>query len=180
MRPFPPILSLFIALAACEARIGKGGEEAAATGGGAAGPAPATAEGKAEAGQFSIKAPGIDLKLDIPSGVADKAEIDSDSEILYPGSSLSGMHIEAGDQAGGRDNNEVELRFVSGDAPAKIVAWYRDPARAADFSVTSARPEGDGFAIVGKQADGRDGFTVKLSPRGGGGTEGRMILSQGG
>jgi hypothetical protein len=163
-------------LAACDAKIGKDeGESQGATEG--AGPA---AEGKAEEGRLSIKGPGFDLKIAIPKGAADRAEVDSDSGLLYPGAALSGMHIEAGgSHASGKKKSGVELRFTSADTPDKLVAWYRDPARAGDFSVSSAAREGPSFVISGNQKSDGDGFKVRLSPGNGGGTEGRLTLNEG-
>ncbi|MFC7498932.1 hypothetical protein ACFQRC_06830 [Enterovirga sp. GCM10030262] len=166
-------------LAACEAKIGK--EDAAAPTADADGAREEiSAEGKAEEGQFSINAPGFDLKFDIPDGLAERAEVESDSDILYPGSSLSGLHIEAGERSDGRDRGAVELRFASADAPDKIAAWYRDPARAAVLTIASAGREGDDTVIRGTQKEDGDPFTVRLSPASGGGTDGRLVFSDAG
>jgi hypothetical protein len=101
-------------LAACEAKIGKDDgapKEGAPTGA-------AAAEGKAEDGRFSIKGPGFDMKIAIPKGVADRAEVDSDSGLLYPGAALSGMHIEASGSGAPADKNSgVELRFSQRGCP---------------------------------------------------------------
>jgi hypothetical protein len=175
--PLIAVLS-FAALAACEAKIGpsadKGGEPAKAA-------APVSAEGKAEEGQFSIKAPGFDLKLDIPDAVAANSQLDSDSKIFYPGASLSGMHVEAGQRSGGAANGEgngaVELRFTTADAPDKVAAWYRDPARRSGFTIASDTRDGEAFIIAGKQVEGDEDFTVRLAPRSGGGTDGRLLLT---
>jgi hypothetical protein len=163
-------------LAACEAKVGK--DEGAARDGAAAGGA--AVDGKAEDGRFSIKAPGFDMKIAIPKGVADRAGMNSDSGLLYPGAALSGMHIEAGgSDAPAEKNSGVELRFTSTDAPEKIAAWYRDSARAEGFTVGSATREGTAFVIAGTQKSDGDGFKVRLSPGTGGGTEGRLALSEG-
>lgn len=169
-----PILAAIALLAGCEAKIGKDADQGAA-----AAPANQTqvsAEGKAEAGQFSIKAPGLDLKLDIPDALQKRAAIDSDSEILYPGATLAGMHVEAGSEKGGRNESAVELRFTAGDAPAKVADWYRDPARKSGFAVTSVKQQGAGYVIAGTETGDGDPFTVHLDAALGGGTEGRLIL----
>jgi hypothetical protein len=164
-------------LCACEAKIGKnadaeGGATAARNGNAGASPA----EGKAEEGSFSIDAPGFDMKIAIPEGMANRTNVDSDSDILYPGSTLSGMHVEAdkdGGAKGGRSG--VELRFTSADAPDKIAAWYREPGRS--FAVASAAREGEGYVISGTEKGDGDPFTVRLAPKNGGGTEGRLALT---
>ena len=161
-------------LGACEAKIGKHAEEPEAKAGTDTGKV--TAEGKAAEGEFSINTPGFDMKIDIPSGLADRAEIDN-GDIVYPGSTLSGMHVEAREDRGGKDaKSAVELRFTNADAPEKIAAWYRDSARAKDFSVASAGRNGATYVIDGIQADDGDAFKLYLSPRAGGGTDGRLVL----
>jgi hypothetical protein len=87
---------------------------------------------------------------------------------------LSGMHVEARDRGeGGRST--VELRFTSTDAPAKVAAWYRDPARASEFSVGSASQAGGVITIAGTEKEDGDPFELSLSPRGAG-TEGLLKL----
>lgn len=170
IKPFAALASIAL-LAACEAKIGKSGDNEAAAA--ANGSAEVSADGKAEEGQFSLKAPGIDLKIDIPKGLAEDANLESDGEILYPGSKLSGMHVEGGDQKGA-----VELRFTSVDPPDRIAAWYRDPARADQLSIGSASKQGAAYTIVGVQKSDQDPFTVRLNPASGGGTDGRLVLAE--
>jgi len=160
--PFALIMTLAL-LTACEARVGKEDAAADANSSGEASP-----EGKAEEGQLSIKAPGFDLKLDIPDAI--NADTDRDSDIFYPGAKVSGLHIE-GDRSGGG----VELAFATTDAPDKVAAWYRDPARADAFAVSSAAREGAGYRIEATQKDDGDPFTVKIAPRGTG-TDGRLVF----
>lgn len=168
-------LALVAMLGACEAKIGKHADEpegnaTAATAG------QVSAEGKSKEGEFSIKAPGFDMKVDIPTGLANRAEIDN-GDIIYPDSTLSGMHVEARDHKGAdHDKSAVELRFTNADAPETIAAWYRDSARAKHFSVASAARQGTTYVIEGVEADDGDAFKVYLSPRAGGGTDGRLVL----
>ena len=170
------MLSLMCTLAllsACEVNVHKDKNEAAAKGDHKA---VASAEGKAKEGQFSIDTPGFDIKIDIPAGVVSHA--DSDSDVIYPGSKLSGMHIE-GSKSGvdGNGNAGIELRFTTADAAEKVAAWYRDPARASGFAVSGIRREGAAMVITGTEKEDGEPFTLRLSPRSGGGTEGRLTLS---
>lgn len=162
-----PALAALILLPGCEARIGQDGdgEKTAADG---------NVAGEAEEGRFSIEAPGFAMKIDIPESIAESADVDSDSGILYPGSKLSGMHIEASDDKAG--SSGVELRFTSPDTPDRIAAWYRDPARAADFTIASAAREGDAILIRGTEKDDGDPFALRLTPRQGGGSDARLTL----
>jgi hypothetical protein len=158
-------------LGACEMKVGKDEEGAKA--------APATqkaadapAAGKAEQGQFTMKGPGFDMKIDIPKDVASRADADGDNDLLYPGASISGMHIEAAQPSSG-----VEMRFATPDAPQKVAAWYRDPARDNGFQIRSASQDGEAVLISGTQKSDGDSFSVRLSPAAGGGTDGRLTLS---
>ena len=155
-------------LAACEMKVG-GDEKAEAGKQGAA----ASAEGKSEQGSISIDAPGFDMKLNIPEAL--QAQVGADGEMLYPGSKLAGLHVQANDGSGAGEDS-VELRFTTADAPAKVAAWYRDPNQAKELNVASAEQQGQGYRITGTSKGGSDPFTVTLTPATGGGTEGRIVL----
>ena len=161
-------------LAACDAGGEPDKEEAAAP---SAEPSGSPAEGKAEEGRMSIKGPGFDFKINIPEGMQSDATEDNDG-LLYPGAKMSGMHVEAGP---GRDNagaaSGVELRFTSADPVEKLAAWYRDPARKETFNVASASREGKAVLLTGTQKGEGDPFSLRLAPASGGGTEGRLTLS---
>lgn len=164
-------LAAGVMVAGCEAKIGR--DDAADQAKDAA-PGPRSAEGKSEDGTFSIDAPGFDLKFNLPKGLVDNTVINNDNgEILYPGSQLRGLHVEGGDKGRG---DGVELRFSTGDDPAKVAGWYRDPARRDKLTIADARAEGAGFLLTGTQVKDGDPFTLHLAPRGGGGTDGRMVL----
>ena len=169
MNPFrllPLAAAAALALTACEARFGNDADPA---GNG-------SAQGKAEEGRLSIHAPGFDMKISIPEGIRREAGIDDDSGVIYPNSTLSGMHVEGG-RDDTRSDGQVELAFTSADAPDLIARWYQDPARAQHFAVATANREGPAFVIAGTTRD-RDGdFRVHLTPRQGGGTEARVLLS---
>jgi hypothetical protein len=154
-------------LGACEMKVGKDEEPAAKGEQQAARDQPAA--GKAEEGRFSVKVPGFDMKVNLPQGVA---ETEGGNDLFYPGAAISGLHIEAAKPSSG-----VELRFTSADAPAKVAAWYRDPARANGFRISSAKQDGEAVLITGTQKSDGDPFSVRLSPGSGGGTEGRLTLS---
>ena len=157
-----------LALAGCEARLGNHAEpETNRTGG---------AGGKAEEGRLSVHAPGFDLKINIPEGIRREADMEGDSDIIYPNSRFSGMHVEGG-RDDSRSDGEVELAFTSVDAPELVARWYQDPARAADFTVAATSRDGPAFVIAGTTTGNDGNFSVRLSPRAGGGTEGRVVLS---
>lgn len=152
-------------LTACEARIGN--DAAQSTG---------SAEGRSEEGQVSISTNGFEMKINIPEGLRREAEIRDAGGIIYPGSRMSGLHVEGGER-GGNGRDEVEIRFTSADAPETLERWYRDPARAADFTTGQAAREGDAFVISGTRREDGGAFRIRLTPRDGGGTDGRAVLT---
>ncbi|MFN3945722.1 MAG: hypothetical protein ACK4K7_12420 [Allosphingosinicella sp.] len=158
-------------IAGCEARIG-GGEEQAG-GEGAAANASVSAEGKAEDGRVSIKAPGLDLSINIPDAIARRAVADAESKVVPPGARFGGMHVEGGGEGG---QGEVELRFAVADPPEAVAAWYRDPARSGDFTVGESRREGDATVLTGVTGTDANPFTARLAPGAGGGTDIRLLL----
>jgi predicted small secreted protein len=157
-----------LVLAACEARIGNDvqpGDNG-------------SAENKAVEGQVSINAPGVQMKIDIPEGLRHEAGIRDDNGLIYPGSTMSGMHVEGGrDGEPGRSEGEVELRFASTDGPDRVAHWYQDPARAGDFTISSATRDGAAYVFAGIRKGGDGHFRVRLAPHQGGGTDGRVLLS---
>lgn len=151
-------------MAGCEAKIGSDADKAGSAGG-------TTAEGKAEQDVVSIKAPGVDIKVNVPEAMRD--DINSDGDMLYPGSNFGGMHIEAGGK--GPDKGGVEIRFNSTDAPDKVAAWYRDPARK-DFKVEGERRDGGAIVLNGHESDDNSAFILRLTPGIGGGTDAALSI----
>jgi hypothetical protein len=131
--------------------------------------------GTAEANTLSLEAPGVDVKLDIPS--IEKfatVEAGSDSDLLYPGSQLGALHIDARDNDG-----RVELRFTSSDSLDLVTRWYRDPGRSEHFTIESDRRDGSAHVLDGRSRDGGGRFRLRLEPNAGGGTAGRLVFAEG-
>jgi hypothetical protein len=137
---------------------------------------PVSAEGKAEEGKISLKMPGVDMTISLPKGVADEARAERDSKLLYPGATLRGMAIVAGPDSDKSSDSEVEIRFSTPDAVEKVAAWYRDPARAEGFQLQRAAKEGDSWTVAGVQKRDEHEFKLRLSPRPGAGTNGRLTI----
>ncbi len=135
-----------------------------------------SAEGKAEEGKISLKMPGVDMTLSLPKGVADEARAERDSKLLYPGSTLRGMAVAAGPDSDKSGDSEVEIRFSTLDPLDKVAAWYRDPARSDGFQLQSAAKEGDSWLVTGVQKRDEHRFKLRLSPRTGQGTNGRLTV----
>jgi hypothetical protein len=160
-----PAAAAALALTACEARFGN---DAAPTNG--------SAENKAEEGQVSINAPGVQMKIDIPESLRREMHMNDDSGLIYPAARMSGVHVEGGREQD-KSDGEVELRFNSTDAPDVVARWYQDPARAADFTIASATRDGAAYVFAGTKKDGDGRFRIHLTARAGGGTDGRVLLS---
>ena len=155
-------------LAACEARIGNDAPPVAEN---------ATAAGRAEDGRLTIEAPGFNMSVSIPEGLRSEANMDDDNELIYPGSTFGGIHVQGGtDRGGGERGGEVELRFSTADAVDRVTAWYRDPARGEEINIASAARDGASVVLTGTGRTDHDRFTLRLTPRQGGGTEARLLL----
>ncbi|HEX8467306.1 MAG TPA: hypothetical protein VF620_05835 [Allosphingosinicella sp.] len=135
-----------------------------------------SAEGKAEEGKISLKMPGVDMTLSLPKGVANQARTERDSKLLYPGATLRGMAIAAGPDSDKSGDSEVEIRFSTPDPVDRVAAWYRDPARAEGFQLQKAAREGDSWLVAGVQKRDDHRFKLRLSPRPGAGTDGRLTV----
>lgn len=164
------VLAAAVSLCACDAKIDSDEADNQAAN------FQVSAEGKAEEGKISVKAPGFDLAISLPKEIAEEARAEHDSKILYPGAALRGMAIAAGPGAGKSGDSEVEIRFSTPDPPARVVAWYRDPARADGFRLERAVKEGDAYVVSGIQKRDAHRFKLRLGPRSDGGTDGRLTV----
>ena len=170
MRKLVPIALAATLLGACEARFGNDAGEVAAN---------ATAEGRAEEGRLTVEAPGFNLSVRIPDSVRAEAGMNDEHSLIYPGAALGGVHVQGRPDGANGGDGEVELRFSTADAPDRVVAWYRDPARNRDFTVESARREAGGFRVEGVGSHDGERFALSVTPKAGGGTEARLVLSDG-
>jgi hypothetical protein len=166
-----PIAAIALVLTACEARFGNAQEAANESGN-------VSAEGKAKEGELSIHTPGFDMKINIPEGMRHEITSDDHDDLLYPGATFGGIHVEGGhDNAHGRSQGQVELAYATGDAPDLVARWYQDPARGPDFTVATTNRQGPAIVIAGTRKHDDGDFRVTLTPRAGGGTDGRVLLT---
>ncbi len=143
----------------------------------------ASAQGQAEDGRVTVKAPGVDISVRLPDAVRNRMSTDGNNQILPPNVRIGGVHVQGdGSEGGSGGNGAVDLTFRSDQAPDQLAAWYRDPQRAQHFTIASDAREGAaiviGGATRGSGGDGGGRFTVRLSPGQGGGTEGRLSISE--
>ena len=166
-----PIAALALVLTACEARFGNAQEAANESGN-------VSAEGKAKEGELTIHTPGFDMKINIPEGVRHEMASDGHDDLLYPGATFGGLHVEGGrDQGRGRSQGQVELSYSTTDAPDIVARWYQDPARAGDFTVATANRQGPAIVIAGRRKHDDGDFRLTLTPRPSGGTDGRILFT---
>lgn len=116
---------------------------------------------KAENGQLTVRAEGVDLKIDIPAPLRRMAG-DRYSALLYPGAVVA---------SGGQGD-----RFHSDAAPERVARWYQDRARTSRFTVATVEREGPAFVLTGATQTG-DELRVRLAPGAGGGTDGRIVVT---
>ena len=169
-------IALLALLGGCDVRVGKGDSETKSDPAAAAQASASPAAGKSKEGEMSIKLPGFDMKVALPKGVAGHSNTDGD-DLVYPGSSVNGIHIEAGTEESGGRKSGVELQFRSADPVEKVAAWYRDPARKDGFAIARQAHEGGALVIYGTQKDDGDPFKLQLNAVASGGTEARLTLS---
>ena len=135
-----------------------------------------SAEGKAREGMISVKAPGVDITISVPKELTGGAKVGKDSKILYPGATLAGMAIAAGEKDNHGGDTDVEMRFKTADSPDTVASWYRDPARAEGFKLDSVKREGTDLVFTGIQRRDHHPFKLTLGAGAGGGTEGRLRI----
>jgi hypothetical protein len=111
-------------------------------------------------GQLTVRAQGVDLKINLPPPIRRMAE---DNGLLYP---------RARAVRGPGDGQ----RFHSSDAPDRVAGWYRDPARANRFSIATVDREGPATILTGSMRGG-DAIRVRLTPGAEGGTDGLVIVT---
>lgn len=165
-----PALAAIVLLAACDVKIGNEAGTVSEN---------ASAAGRAQEGRVTIEAPGFNMSMNIPESDLGDAKIDDD-RVIYPGSQFGGVHVQGRPGRSGEDGSgEVELRFTTADPPDRVVAWYRDPARHDDIVVASAERQGEGFHLSGTAGNEKKPFDLRIMPRSGGGTEARLLISDG-
>lgn len=160
IRPrFAPLaFTPLVLLAACG--DGRDGTTIAINSSGGGGNVVAGVDGKT--GDMSINAPGFSGRISLPRIKLDAGNFDMNGVHLYPGSTISGMNIDAHDDGkpGGGDNGTVKVSFASPAAPETVRAWFADKLGHAGFAVHA-----DGTGLSGL-TDEKKPFTLDLSPDG--------------
>jgi hypothetical protein len=112
-------------------------------------------------GDMAINAPGFSGKINLPKIHLDASDFDMNGVHLYPGSTVSGMNIDAHDRGQGSDNDgTVKVTFESPAKPDTVRAWFEEKLNAAGFQVKA-----DGTGLSGT-TDEKKPFSLDLSPVG--------------
>ncbi|HYD14225.1 MAG TPA: hypothetical protein VEC11_15375 [Allosphingosinicella sp.] len=114
---------------------------------------------KTENGQLTVRAQGVDLKINLPPPIRRMTE---DDDFLYP-------RARAERGSDGR-------RFHADDPPETVARWYQDRARAHRFTIATATREGAAYVLAGTARNG-DPLSVRLVPGAGGGTDGTIVVT---
>ncbi|WEJ97828.1 MAG: hypothetical protein P0Y59_12710 [Candidatus Sphingomonas phytovorans] len=114
-------------------------------------------------GAVAINVPGFSGKLNLPKIHLDANDFDMNGVHLYPGSTISGMNVEAhsDDKAGKNDDNaNVRVSFKSPAEPGTVRDWFQQKLNAAGFSVA---PNGNGLTGT---TDEKKPFKLELTADG--------------
>lgn len=113
---------------------------------------------KTENGQLTVRAQGVDLKINLPPPIRRMTEED---DFIYPPA---------------RGRRAGHGRFHSDDPPDTVARWYRDRARANRFTISGISRDGPATVLAGTARNG-DGLSVRLAPGAAGGTDGTVLIT---
>ena len=112
-------------------------------------------------GDMAINAPGFSGKISLPKIHLDASNFDMNGVHLYPGSTISGMNIDAHDHGQGSDSDGVvKVTFESPAKPDTVRAWFEEKLNGAGFHVKA-----DGTGLSGT-TDDKKPFSLDLTPVG--------------
>jgi hypothetical protein len=121
-------------------------------------------------GKVAINAPGFSGSLSMPKLHIDSNDFNMNGVHLYPGSTVSGMDVNAHDGDKGDDDGTVTVKFASPAKPDVVQAWFFEKLNHAGFTVKS-----DGTGLSGMTDDNKP-FRLDLSPDGSGKANGVITM----
>ncbi|NIJ08306.1 hypothetical protein FHS31_001923 [Sphingomonas vulcanisoli] len=129
-------------------------------------------------GRVSVNVPGFDAKLSLPTFFMKGGHMDIDGLKLAPDTTIRSVdilgHDKDSDKGDDNDNDNVHMTFTNPKAPAELVAYYRQAAGDAGFTVSPI--SGDGGLIATKE---KKKVTVSLTGEGAG-SRGAIDVVEGG
>ena len=159
--PTMTLLIVPVLLAGCEMKIGKDdakdGNRASVSVGEDGNVQISAADG---AKGVSIDVPGFSAKVNVPGLELGGDNMDIDGMKLYPGTKLSTVNVNGGDESG-----VVDMKFASPGSPAAIADYYVNAAKENDFTDVASRKDGANMVVTAKKPDG-DLVTIALAPAG--------------
>lgn len=113
-------------------------------------------------GKFSLKADGVDIKIDLPKSLIEKSQKSDD---LYPGSKILGVDINStsnNDNGSSESKAVVNVKFFAPDEPRKVAQYFANK-----FKDEGGSASLNGTNVSGKTKDGQD-YKLTLDPDGNG------------
>lgn len=117
----------------------------------------------------AIDVPGFSAKVKVPGLDINGADMDIDGMALAANTTVTRVDVTGDDAAGGGDI--VRIGFTSTDAPATLIAHYRQAGQAAGFTMAS-----DGQRKASGEKAGGKRFAVTAAPAGTGAT-GEIVVT---
>lgn len=158
--------ALTLTVAGCD--DGKDGTTIAINASDADGNAVVGVDGKS--GKLSIAAPGFTGSISLPKMHFDAGDFDMNGVHLYPGSTISGMNIDAHDKPGGDDDGKVRISFASPAAAPTVRDWFQRKLTGAGFTLSAS---GNGLAGT---TDDHKPFRLDLTPAGADHADGTIVI----
>lgn len=117
-----------------------------------------------ENGSIAFNLPIAEGKVKIPASMMQHGNFDLDGVKLMPGSSLTGLNVDAHDE-----NSTVDISFKTPASPDAVRAYFLG-----EFARQHVDAKVSDETITGKTKDG-SAFTITLSPSAGG-SEGKIRI----
>ena len=121
--------------------------------------------GDSDTGKMSLNVPGLEAKINLPAGVINKSNFDIDGVKLYPGSSVTGVNVDANN-----DTGSVRIAFDAPATPAIVTAWFAKAFADQGMTVTASDT-----GLAGSDKDGSP-FAIALAPKGDTATAGTIMM----
>lgn len=123
-------------------------------------------------GQVSLNVPGFSGNIKLPKIKLDAENFEMNGVHLYPGSTISGMNIDAKDNSGSKeDSGVVKVSFASPATPETVRGWFLEKLNGgAKFKVQAS-----GSGLAGTTDEGKP-FHLDLAPDGAGKSRGTIVL----
>ena len=151
-----PLAAAILAIAACGENDGNS-TSISFSGNGSGG---AVSGGIDSSGNLEIDANGFKADLKLPKFSVDASNFEMNGVHLYPGSTISSINVNGGDDKDGKDPGKVRVAFTSPATAVTVRDWLKERLGKAGFTLSA-----DGAGLTGKTDDGKP-FALKLSDQG--------------